>query len=366
MGAVRRRRTGRAPADVRVVAPGAEVEEDVFAGLVKSRGDQGDIRQVGAAGVGGVQGVNVARLDAALVGFDDGLDGLSHGTQMHRHMGGVGHQAAGGVEQGAGEVQPLLDVHRVGGVAQGGAHLLGDGHEQVVEHLQHHRVRVSAHRFGFLPLDIALQQQVAAAIEGAAPAGLQDDGGGGFDDDGRADHALAGTQGAAVVQAGVAPFAAAVDAHGTSIGRRSLRGRGVRLRLKFRIRDADGLHGGRLHNQAAPLGGEAEALPVRLLKVLQHLLRRAGIHQQAGVRAGVAQMHLGDDGDVALRHALIPHFPAGGLRQGVAVFRQLPLQVVGGEVEPQLHFPQGADLGQAHAVGGQHPGEGMQEDAGHA
>ena len=45
-----------------------------------------------------------------------------------------------GVEQRAGEVEPLLDVDRVGGVLQLQAHLLGDRHEQVVEHLEHHRV----------------------------------------------------------------------------------------------------------------------------------------------------------------------------------------------------------------------------------
>ena len=45
-----------------------------------------------------------------------------------------------GVEQRAREVEPLLDVHRVGGVLQPQAHLLGDVHEQVVEDLQHHRV----------------------------------------------------------------------------------------------------------------------------------------------------------------------------------------------------------------------------------
>ena len=44
------------------------------------------------------------------------------------------------VEDRAGEVEPLLDVHRIGGVLQRHAHLLGDRHEQVVEDLQHHRI----------------------------------------------------------------------------------------------------------------------------------------------------------------------------------------------------------------------------------
>ena len=54
--------------------------------------------------------------------------------------GALAIRRAVGVEQRAGEIQPLLDVHRIGGVLQGRAHLLGDGHEQVVEHLQPHRI----------------------------------------------------------------------------------------------------------------------------------------------------------------------------------------------------------------------------------
>ena len=44
------------------------------------------------------------------------------------------------VEHRAGEVEPLLDVDRIGGVLQRHAHLLGDRHEEVVEDLQHHRI----------------------------------------------------------------------------------------------------------------------------------------------------------------------------------------------------------------------------------
>ena len=52
--------------------------------------------------------------------------------------------SAVGVEQGAREVEPLLDIDRVGGVLQPSAHLLGDRHEQVVEDLEHHRVGAGA------------------------------------------------------------------------------------------------------------------------------------------------------------------------------------------------------------------------------
>ena len=59
---------------------------------------------------------------------------------MHGQVRRVGDERARGVKHRAGEVEPFLDVHRLGGIAQGFAHLLGDGHEQVVEHFQQHRV----------------------------------------------------------------------------------------------------------------------------------------------------------------------------------------------------------------------------------
>ena len=48
----------------------------------------------------------------------------------------VGHQPAARVEQGAGEVEPLLDVDRMGRALQRRAHGLGHAHEAAVEQLQ--------------------------------------------------------------------------------------------------------------------------------------------------------------------------------------------------------------------------------------
>ncbi len=63
---------------------------------------------------------------------------------MHRQMRRVGDQLALGIEQRAREIQALFDVDRVGGILQPQAHLLGDRHEQVVEHFQHHRIDTGA------------------------------------------------------------------------------------------------------------------------------------------------------------------------------------------------------------------------------
>ena len=64
---------------------------------------------------------------------------------MHRHMRRIGHQTPLGVKHRAGKIQPLFNVHRIGGVLQRHAHLLGDGHEQIVENLQQNRIRLGAY-----------------------------------------------------------------------------------------------------------------------------------------------------------------------------------------------------------------------------
>ena len=60
--------------------------------------------------------------------------------------GALATRRAVAVEDRAGEIEPLLDVDRVGGVLQRHAHLLGDRHEEVVEHLEHDRIGLGADR----------------------------------------------------------------------------------------------------------------------------------------------------------------------------------------------------------------------------
>ena len=95
---------------------------------------------------------------------------------MHRHVRRVGDERAIAVEDGAGEIQPLLDVDRIGGVLQRHAHLFGDRHEEVVEHLQHDRIGLGAERrLPALLLDAA-QQHVVLGGDFGLPARLDDDG----------------------------------------------------------------------------------------------------------------------------------------------------------------------------------------------
>ena len=65
---------------------------------------------------------------------------------MHRDMRGVGDEPAVAIEDGAGEVEPLLDVDRARGVLQRIAHLLGDRGEALVEHFEQHRIDAGAER----------------------------------------------------------------------------------------------------------------------------------------------------------------------------------------------------------------------------
>ena len=59
---------------------------------------------------------------------------------MHWHVRGVGDQIAVRIEQGAGKVEPLLDVHRPRRALQGGAHGLGDAGESAIEEFQADRI----------------------------------------------------------------------------------------------------------------------------------------------------------------------------------------------------------------------------------
>ena len=88
----------------------------------------------------------------------------------------VGYKRTIRGKDSAGKVQPLLDVHRVGGVLQGNAHLLGDRHEQVVENLQRNRVCRSANGRGLRQSLHPLKHDVARRIHLRIPTRFHHDG----------------------------------------------------------------------------------------------------------------------------------------------------------------------------------------------
>ncbi len=138
-----------------------------------------------AAVVRRVDQIGIAGLYPALVLADDGFDGAIHRAEMHRHVRRVGNQRAGRIEHRAGEIQPFLDVHRIGGVLQRHAHLLGDRHEKVVEHFEHHRIGLGADGQSALELLHPAQHQMIFRREFGLPALLDDDGLMRLDDDSR-------------------------------------------------------------------------------------------------------------------------------------------------------------------------------------
>src|SRR5688572_9804270 len=83
---------------------------------VKHRDDYRDVRQVRPASIRVVQDICVAATYAASVNattttVDNGSDALAHRAQVHRDVRSVRDQRARGIEDGAAEVQPFLDVH---------------------------------------------------------------------------------------------------------------------------------------------------------------------------------------------------------------------------------------------------------------
>ena len=97
---------------------------------------------------------------------------------MHGHVRRVGDKPAFGIEHGAGEIEPLLDVHAGGGVLQRRAHLLGDRHEEIGEDFERDRIDVRLWRLiaALCGASRASGQRAVIAGQFRAPARLDDDG----------------------------------------------------------------------------------------------------------------------------------------------------------------------------------------------
>ncbi len=180
--AVGRHRSGSDPTDVGMMASRGDKGGGVGAFLaVEHRNDHRDVGQMRTAAVGIVQHISVAALDPAPVPsltarVDDRADALTHRTQVNRNVRRVGDQRAVAVEDRAGEIEPLLDVHAGRGRLQRDAHLLGDGHEQIVENLEPDRIDVGADRPGAIERHGAGEDQRAVTGALGPPPGLDDGG----------------------------------------------------------------------------------------------------------------------------------------------------------------------------------------------
>ena len=361
-----------------MVAARADVEHRFGMTVQVHRRDDGDVGQVRAAVIRVVQHVHVARVHGATVAVDDGADALAHAAQMHRHVRRVGDQVAGGVEQRARKVQPLLDVDRVRGVLQLQPHLFGNGHEQVVEHFQQHRIDLGAGGKALGARCGALEQQVVQRRHLRAPAGLQHGGGVALGDDGRAFDRVARPQVLAHDQRGVVPGAlsvqtAGVHAHGVAARSGARR---VQRSLGFggRIARHHGLDRHGLDDQRLALHQKGKALAVRRLEGL-----RDGLHRQrvGGIARGLEGHDQGRVG-AGVTHVQPPvHLHRASARparlQGVACLVRQSVQrraqrrdVAGGQRQLQRLLAHQVLVGQAHAVGRQHAGQRVHQHAVHA
>ena len=348
--AVRWRGAWRAPADIGVVAAACDEEENLLPRLVEDRRDDRHVRQVGAAVVGRVHHVDVARLERAAVRREHRANRLAHGAQVDRDVRRVGDQVALGIEHGAGEIQPLLDVHRVGGVLERDPHLLGDRHEEVVEHLQHHGVALGADGEGALQRDDAGEDQVALRREFRLPAGLDHRRRRLLADDRGAGNAVAGPHGVPVEDRRVVRAPIHVGLHDREARERVGRRRIGAVRLPRLRHHADALDRGGLHDQPLLRHDEAVVPVMRGLEAGRHLLRRAELDGVRRVAPVVADVRAAEDLD-----ALV----------GDVLFAQLRLGLGGEIVERRREFrhervvergfdgllPERPDVGEAHAVG---------------
>ncbi len=129
---------------------------------------------------------------------------------MHRDMRRVGDEMAARVENGAGEIEPLLDVDRARGVLQRIAHLLGDRGEEIVEYFEHHGVGTLAHA-RLCPFCDAGQKEVIARGDFGLPFGLDHHGLMILDDQGRSFDAMARREIGAEKDRRLVPAAAGED-----------------------------------------------------------------------------------------------------------------------------------------------------------
>ena len=220
--AQRRHRAWRQSADLGVVTARGDVEQHVLPRPVVDRCDDRDVRQVGASVVRIVDRVDVSGLHLAGPALDHLLHACAHRAQVDRHVRCVGDQVAVGIEERTGEVQPLLDVDRLGRRLQPYTHLLGDGHEQVVEDLQLYGVDLGADVLAVERRSGPFDLQVTALGECGQPTTVDNRRRVGFGDDRRTCHRRTRLEVFPLVQGGVPPRAVCVHPDRVNL---ALRGR---------------------------------------------------------------------------------------------------------------------------------------------
>ena len=302
-GRERTHRARRRSADIGVMAARGGPEQDRLAALVEDRRADRDVGQMGAAVVGGVERKHVARTDAPLIVADDRLDRAIHRAQMHRHVRRIGDEASLAIEHGAGKIEPLLDVHGIGGVLERHAHLLGDRHEEMVEDLEHDRVGFRSDRLAARHGLDAPHQDMVFRRDLGAPARFDDDRLMRFDDKRRPIGDGADGKRLARKDVRLSPGPMRKETRRTRLNGRRGRWRWMRA-LRQPRRPADRLDGHRLDGDRLVSVDEAEAALVRAFERAPHDRRRRERNLDRRVRPRIAQLRAAMDLDRVARDPL--------------------------------------------------------------
>ncbi len=269
---------------------------------------------------------------------------------MHRHMRRVGDKGAMPVEHGAGEVEPLLDVDRIGGVLQRHAHLLGDRHEEVIEDFEHHRIGLRADRLALRRDLHARHHDMVLRRDPGAPAVFDHDRLMRLDDERGPVDARADRQRLAQENVGLPPRALGEEPRPDRGRRRA--GRRDEKRPFGKTRGAaDRFRRHRLDHQRLGRVDEAEPRLVRRLEGAPHGKGRGELDLDRGVGAGVAKLRPSTDFDVGSRDALRSRLREPRCSASASATR--PTRAVAPGVERLVHAlrPLRGDVGEPHAVG---------------
>ena len=163
---------------------------------------------------------------------------------------------------------------------------------------------------------------------------------------------------------GLVPFPVGKE-FGLAGGRGELGARGLVRALAELGAAADRLDRHRLDHKLLAAVDEAEARLVRLLEGGFHFGERARLDDQRRVGAGVADVGADDHLDLAGRHALARDLGLGVLAEPSALALERGKRFCAERLFDRL-LAGGADVGQAHAVGGKQRRERMDQHLGHA
>ena len=134
-------------------------------GVHKHGHDNGDVGQMGAAIIRGVEGVNVTTADMPRALCKDRPDTFAHRSKMHWHMRGIGDERSVRIKQRTGKIEPFTDIDRRCAMLKRCPHFFGNGHKQPVEDFEPNRINRSANRYCRYARRIAGKDEVTDCID---------------------------------------------------------------------------------------------------------------------------------------------------------------------------------------------------------